>query len=304
MLKLTRRQRVRLVDLADATIRRTLEGDAGAPAALNHYEAVGSTVSTALPATADAWQAPLRPLGLKVNVIGSFSFGAPKVEVVESGVAHCVDLGAVLIIVDDQSGSTPDRRALLLGSGLQGETAQPAQRRLYAEWPAFRFTGAAYGDEWRDFRSPEAAPAGYFARVELGQGAPAWTLSPCAGSGKRRARVSLGGAIVAMFAGAGGRKATPGGSDAWSRTVDELLNRTAGATVAGLGRHPTVRSATTYKSACGAGLVVVQTPEGLPLEAAFAQIAAPDYAPPEGPMSVAHFICRKVEPFDYGAGTA
>ena len=286
VLKLTPSQRVELANLADAAIRRTLAGEAGVPAAANLLEAIGATVSTAIPAAGDAWRRVLQPLGVRVNVMAAFSFGCPKVELVGNGPARRCDLGSLLVIADDLTGRVPDRRALLLSSRLRGDEAGPAQRRLYADWPPFRFTDDAYGDGVRDLQAADAKPAGCFAEIDLTREASAWTLAAPSRTGRVRAQGSLGAALAAMTTGAGGRKASARGSDGWSQMVGELLNRTVRATVGGLGPHPTVRSTSAYKGEFGSGFVVFENRDGLPLELALPQAADRGHVLVEGPISL------------------
>jgi hypothetical protein len=292
VLNLTRPQRVQLAGLADIAIRSALAGELGVPAASNLFEAIGATVSTALPATGDDWQGVLQPLGVRVDVVGAFSFGCPKVELVGNGPARRCDLGSVLAIVDDLTAPVPDRRALFFSSRLLGDEAEPAQRKLYAEWPAFRFMDDAYRDGWRDLQASDAEPAGCFVEIDLTRGRPAWTLLGAAAAGRPRLRPSVGAALADMTVGVGGRKAIPDGPDAWSQLVDELLKRTARATVGGPGPELKVRSTAIYKGQCGSGFVVFENREELPLKSAIARAVGRGHVLVEGPMSIVHFVLR------------
>jgi len=295
MLKLTRSQQAQLADLADATICRTLAGEESVPAAANLFEAIGATVSAALPSVGDAWRSMLRPLGVRVNAIGAFSFGCPKVELVDNGVPRRCDLATILAIVDDLTGPVPDRRALLLGSRLRGAKEDPVQRRLFAEWPPFRLADPIYRDSLRDMRSSGIQPAGCFAEIDLARRESVWRLLAPTRTGRTRPRGTLGSALAAMACGVGGGKATARGLDDWSQTVHELLNRSARATMIGLSAQPEVRSATTYRGESGSGFVVFENREGLPLESALAKAVSSGPALVEAPISVVHVVFRDVD---------
>jgi hypothetical protein len=186
----------------------------------------------------------------------------------------------------------------------QGDRTESDEQRLYATWPSFRFTDGAYHDGWRDLAVQEGAPVGCIAEFNLAQKAQSCAVLPPAGAGRAGSSRSVGSTLVAMITGAAGRKATLRGSDAWSRTVDELLTRTARATVGGLGPQRTVRSAATYKGDSGSGFVVLENRAGLPLEAALTKAGARGSAPAEGPISVVHVTVSRSGPLDQVVGRA
>jgi hypothetical protein len=291
MLKLTRAQQERLAELVDSTVSSTLLGKQGVPAAANLLEAIGATVSSALPACGDAWRRVLQPLGLRVNVIGAFSFGCPKVEIAAEAEVRRCDLGSLLLVVDDLRRHQADRRALLLSMRLAGGEVNPVQEQLYATWPAFRLAGGAYRDGPRDL-GMLGGEAGSFFEIDL-EGGPTWNLSR---DGERHGAQlnTLGAQLAAMTVGRSGRRATVHGADPWSATVGELLNRTARVAIDGLGPQSSVRSATTYEGESGSGLVVLEHREGLPLESALAQAQRHGHAGLEGPISVANVMFRTV----------
>jgi hypothetical protein len=291
MLKLTRAQQRRLADLVDLKVRRTLLGDGGVPRAANLLEAIGATVSSALPASGDAWRDVLRPLGVRLNLVGAFSFGCPKVDVVIGSRTRRCDLGSLLLVVDDLRRLVGDRRALLVSLRLSGDEADPVQRRLYSEWPAFQLADSAYGADLRNLRSSIDDPPGRFAQIDLARKEPRWSLIEP--SGGIVAHKTLGVLLAAMTVGRAGRTAIVGGPDAWSQTVRELLNRTALAAVGGLRSLAGARSATTYEGEAGSGFVVLENRVELPLESALALTADRGMKLAEGPISVAHVMLRR-----------
>lgn len=309
MLTLSRPVRRRLADLADGEIRRTFAGHAGAPAPLEAREAAGATISTALPAAADAWSSVLQTLGLKCQVIGAFSLGVPIVRFLSGGIACRCGLADLMIIVDDLTGQTPDRRALLvraLSMAANDEGAGWAEHQLFAEWPPFEFENLAYSRGPLGLRPASEAAAeisGCLAQIDLASGAAPWTLLTPVDAGKDGVPRSLGAALAFMAGGSFGRKATPGGSDDWSRTLDELLRRTATATIEGLRPHPQMRSVTTYKGERGSGFVVFENRTGLKIEAALANGPATLNALTEGPLSVVQVVFTAGEAVKIATGT-
>jgi hypothetical protein len=294
MLKLARATQLQMTVLADAEIHRALSGQTGAPPPLDTQEALGVTVSSALPAVADAWSGVLRALGIGVRAICAFSFGGPIVVFRAEGAERRCSLGAALIVIDDLSGPTAARRALLLSvPGAAGERDGPdgPQQYLYAKWPAFRFEDG-YQSTPREFECGQGGvcAAGEIARIDLSSPCPAWTFPAAAHN--RDSHDSLGACLVALAIGAAGREVTPGGSDDWSLTVHELLQRTAAASVSGLRPHPMLRTATTYRGDRGSGVIVFENRTNLPIETALSESAALATRPAEGPISVIHFAFK------------
>ena len=289
MLNLQPDIRKRLAGLADSHIRRALTGVAGMAAPLDAREALGTTVSLALPATADAWRPVLRPDGLTARVFGVFSLGAPIVTFADEAAKGRDRLADLLVVVEDRTGQRPERRAALVRTKLavandtepDGLTARIGAGRL-----AFRFDDAAYDSRLRDLQMEGAE--GYKAEIELPSSAPDWRLTPLAGPDGRRA--SLGAWLVAMACGRRGREAGGRETDDWSRTVEELRDRTARATMQGLTPDPRLRSLATHRGALGSGFVVFEDRTGLGVEQALASGPPPDGALAEAPLSLVHVI--------------
>ena len=78
-------------------------------------EAVAAVVSVALPALTAAWKPLLAPQGLTAQIIGVFSHQSPYVTFTDSkGGPQQRELADLLLVVDDLTGGTPDRRAQLI----------------------------------------------------------------------------------------------------------------------------------------------------------------------------------------------
>jgi len=293
MLRLPRKIREELAAMVDEGIERTLRGDAARPAALDAREAVGMTVSAAVPAAADSWAPVLAQRGLSARITGAFSFGAPMLEYLCAGEILRCSLADLLLVVDDFTNEPHRRRGLLLRIRLQTaneNAATPAEARLDAEWPSFRLTGPGYRAGQRSLRDVAAAmptPSGQGEINHSPQGPSGWTVR-WPEPGHDGGGLSLGLALIEMAVGRFGRPAPLDERDDWSRTVGELLRRTALGSLSGLGRHHIYRSVETYASHVGHGLVVFENRSGQRLEKALATVAREWPPSAEGPISVVH----------------
>ena len=302
MLKLSPAVRRRLADHVDGEVGKALAGRCGMAAPMDLREAVGATVSAGLPAAADAWANVLAPLGLTVNVISAFSFGAPLVEFTTDGTSRRCRISDLMVVVDDLTGPSPDRRAMLLKTRLAAANdgdPGPAERQLYERWPPFRFTDASYANGDRVFQAaqtPATARHGGLAEIDLSPSSRGWVVLPPDAMASVGARDSLGRWLLDLATG-GGTIAARGGGDDWSRTVDELLSRTANATMWGLGPNPRFRSVATYKGRLGSGFVVFENTGELQMQSALLDgAAAPDMGSlVEGPLSIVHIIFGPAE---------
>jgi len=285
-----------LADLVDLQILRGLKGQTGMPAPLNAREALGATVCTALPASADAWRSVLRPIGLIPHITGSFSFGAPLAEYREGSAVRRCPIGDLMLVVDDLTGCAPDRRAVLLRSRLapaDESRLDTAQARLYAQWPPFRFVGDAFASRERDFKRSadcSAASAGCLAEVDLSFARLGWRVSDPMGGDGASVCGGIGALVAEMAQGLRGRRADPRGQDDWSVTIEELLRRTAAATVDGLGRQNKQRSVVVYRGACGSGLVTVDDPANLRIDRLLSSDPADQQSCAEAPISTVHLV--------------
>lgn len=287
MLKLNRKMVWDLAAIADREIHATLSGQRSTPAAQNRVEAVGMTVSSALPAAAEAWRPLMSRLGVRARLVGAFSFGAPLVEIIDAaGARRHVPLADLMIVVDDFRSAHASRMALLIRTRLAtDETKDEANETqgLDPARPALRMRGRGYGKAPRDLRNPAAARSAEDSGRRLatiGLRPAAWA---CTKQGATDGDLTLGRVIAAMAAGREGRPATRGGRDDWSLTIDELLKRTVHATLRALASPTeTLRSATTVAGMAGTGHVLFENPTQAPYEEAIVIDGL------EGPISVVH----------------
>ncbi|MBW8814299.1 MAG: hypothetical protein JF588_12805 [Caulobacterales bacterium] len=293
MLKLNRRALWELAELTDREVGATLMGQRDAPPAQNRLEAVGMTVSSALPTAVEAWRPLMSRLGVRARLVGAFSFGAPQIEVSDpAGKPRRGPLADLMMIVDDLRPTFAGRTALLIRAGLQAEAVGGppeagacALRDLYDTWPAFRFRRRGYAESPRDLRGEMAADnPGRRATISLRPGG--WSLDAANGD----VGLTLGRLLALMATGAEGRPATRGGEDDWSVTVDELLKETVQATLRGLASPtPALRSATTFVGEAGTGHVLFENPTDRNYEQAVGVAGL------EGPISVVH-LCLDAAP--------
>ena len=243
MLDLSRAARFQLEAQTDKCIGKALAGRSGFPAPRNKTEALGITLSTALPAGGDAWSPIVARARAAVHLVGAFSFGAPFIEFMDAnGAPQRCALADAMVVVDDLTGPVPDRRALLLSadiatgiSNAEAET-QPARVEPYADWLPFRLTNNRYSRQLRSLNGTDNIARGECRRhvtYDLQTCTTRCTPSDDRVSTDLGAR-TLGSVLAGMVLGKEGWKAVPGGADDWSATVDELLCATRGSTVAGL----------------------------------------------------------------------
>jgi len=176
---------------------------------------------------------------------GVFCHGSPQVSFTDAaGTSRRCELADLLIVVDDCTGTAvSDRRALLVQAKLfssagtistSGTAAH--QLDLYSRWPSFTFTSSAYKATSRDFAASGpglVGESGRYGGIDLSPRPVVWehiipSSSMTAGTGTQLADF-LSEMVIGSTA--FGREATPGGSDDWSSTVDELLSVTAAQTV-------------------------------------------------------------------------
>jgi hypothetical protein len=251
-------------------------------------------VSQALPAAADAWQRLLRPLGVRSYLRGVFSFGAPQVAFTAFEDSYRCALGDLLLVVEDVTNQTRDRRALLLQC--RDLTANQNERRaeqvLFRSWPPFRFVAPEYDSQTRAFADDGTFEAGSVATVDLLSAQPRWTVihdpEPPGRPGE-----SLGATLVGVLVGRLGQADDEGASD-WSLTLDDLMKRTLTATRLGLWPHPRFRAAETYRGDHASGAVVFEGPSNSPVGRVLAQSRNHIPRDQEGPISLVHLLLHRL----------
>lgn len=222
---------------ADVEVRKALTlGGGGVGVPSGEVSAVAAVVLGGVPGIATAWNPHLSGK-YSCSITGVFVHGSPKVDFVDhSGANRNCELGDLLVVVDEIRGNAiHDRRANLVQAKL---TPPPGtfslklggliQLDLYRYWHPFTFTSKSFVKGLRDFNAAgtpgSPVDSGNFGGIDLvgsprlwGQTVPAVTMSVASNP-------ELGTFIADMATGAGGgRPATPGGTDDWSRTIDELL---------------------------------------------------------------------------------
>ncbi len=296
MLNLGSAITVQLAARADEAVGRVLAGETGMAPPLDAREALGATVSAGLPGAADAWLEILEPEGLALGLVGAFSFGAPIVEFQAGGASHRCSIADLMIVVDDLTGRERDRRALLLRTRQTVANDAPcsdAERSLDEGWPAFRFVDEAEnaGPTPRRRLGGETRFS-CLAQVDLMLPARTWRMVGCTVTPGMAEGVSLGRLIVEMARGRAGRRAPEFDGDDWSRTLNDLLVRTASATMDGLRPHQRFRSLMTHQGQAGTGFVVFENRTDLEITAALAGGHGRAEGS-EGPLSVTHVTFRK-----------
>jgi hypothetical protein len=290
MLKLSRKLRCEFAALVDREVAATLAGHRAEPAAQNRFEAIGMTLSSALPAAVEAWRPVAGTLGVRARLVGAFSLGAPRVEFTDrAGRARTSALADLMILVDDLRPQEQGRSAMLVrtveagAGGTERDDGMRVAPELYDAWPAFRFQGAPGASVMRRLgqHSPSAAPedSTRLAAIDLRPGSEGWAYR-----GPRGTRVSFGALLAAMATGSAGRPAVRGGEDDWSLMIDQLIRRTASATLKGLSApEADLRSAETFSGESGTGYVLFESRTG------YCGTAA-ELTSQDGPVSVAHLV--------------
>jgi hypothetical protein len=229
----------RLASAADTALRPVLKTGAVAHGQTTPTGEVGFVAAAVLggvPAIAGAWRPILGPAGYKLRVNGVFCHQTPQATFSDtSGVSRTCELADLLVVIDDLTGGSQNRRwATLIQAKMAassgGKTITQAmdlrQLDLYTRWPSFTLP-AGYHPAPRDFSTCSYAglafDCGRYGLID-GQPNPLWhqqspALAMPAGG------LELG-AFLAHMVEAGqtgfGREAT-GTSDDWSRTVEELM---------------------------------------------------------------------------------
>lgn len=300
MLNLTKAERSQLATAADNAVSDALDGTVTgwrSKAPTNEPDAVAAVVSVGMPATAPGWTSVLSPLGYTVQFIGVFCHQTPKVDFLDAaGAAQNCELADLLIVVDNDGkpANVTDRRALLVQAKMAHRPALALNGRdriqfdLLSRWPQFKFSAHHYPKNWRDIGGPGTPPGLFdsasYGAIDLLPSTVAWQQLDVSnlsmGSGR-----SFGETLAAMAAGLEGRDATPGGSDDWSSTVEELLSTTYKAIAGGYPGTP-------WRGVTTIAFAVPGTSIGL-------AILPPGGQPPglrgerqDGPISVIHIRIR------------
>ncbi len=304
MLHLSQAARLQLEAYTDECIGKALAGCSGFPAPLSKIEALGATLSTALPAAADAWSHVVARARAAVHLVGAFSFGVPSIEFLAAdGAPQRCALADAMIVVDNLMGPVPERRAILLTADIaegidnpQVKT-QPGRAELYANWPPFRLINSRYSPQVRTLNETGGGTLRGGCRRHVIYDLRNCTTF-CSAPSSDQASDDLGprtfgSVLVGLAVGAEGWCAVPGGDDDWSVTIDDLLVATRGSTVAGLtpGRAD-ARTAQTYGGEHGTGYVLFLNQTDQPIEEAIVNGYIDDRltGEREGPLSVVHII--------------
>lgn len=219
---------------------------------------VAAIVIGAIGPIAITWGSRLRPAGISLTLQAVFCHGTPQVTFQPTGkhkyptktinrvVKGQCELADLLLVIDDTTGDPNQKKiaarraALIQAKKLKSATStrvalsgnELAQLDLLENWPAFEFASPGYTSGSRDFVAGAApgvpATSGSYGVIDQYQVPPDWDQVPPAPPiqipgvefGTFLAGLADGGAA------ASGRAATPGGTDHWSSTIDELLSKT------------------------------------------------------------------------------
>ncbi|WP_397422527.1 hypothetical protein [Phenylobacterium sp.] len=209
-----------------------------------------------MPQIAQAWSAIVSGQGYSLTVQAVFVHGRPQVTFTASGnvsglPASCqCELADLLLVIDDQTAPLPGLRRAALVQAKMIKASGSARLRandlvqldLLQNWPTFKMMGAGYNlMRNRDFTagvsSTTADRSGSYGAIDARSSPPDWLQSlpssvagPPPGYIVYNAGQDLGDYFAMMADGVRptGRRATPGGADDWSYTIDELLNVTGG----------------------------------------------------------------------------
>ncbi|WP_165191652.1 hypothetical protein [Caulobacter soli] len=243
----------RLAQAADGPIVGALDGSLlgwKSAAPTNEPDAVAAVVSAGIPRAAAAWRPILGPLGRRADIVGIFTHCTPKVEFTDGAgdLQHC-ELADLLIVVDDVTGASPDRRAMLV-QAKQGapptktltESGDLVQLELLSTWPSFTFYQKPYFRADRDIGASgtpgRVSQSGEYGMIDLQARPPGWAHAAPANPLIFAAQSTLGLLLARMVCGAAGREVTIGGSDPWSDTVETLLQVTFHAAAASYPGRP------------------------------------------------------------------
>jgi hypothetical protein len=237
----------------------------------------------------------LKPLGYRVSITGVFCHASPQVRFTDSGgTTRTCELADLLVVIDDKSSSSPDRRAGLVQAKLCSTTGAIStsgtaahQLDLYRNWPTFVFTSSAYPATARTFSSSPlgmVGDSGRYGGIDLVASPREWKQIPAAPSMTMGAGLDLSDYLAGAATGSDGRAALIGRGDDWSDTVEDLLTVTMTQTFthrASIGASPRPRQTTAIAFAT----------DGLEPRTEFhfldsAPPRRPDEPSPEGPEDV------------------
>lgn len=230
-----------LAQAADTEIDRLLtNGPPGMPIPRGEVDFVATVTLGAPAALAAVWRPILNPAGYSVTITGVMCHQTPMVDFHDAGgtLQRC-ELADLLLVADDGTGTAPPRRVAALVQAKMSKGATTAltapgdlvQLDLMTRWPPFTLP-PAFPTGARDFHTCShpgtALDCGRYGLIDR-QPNPDWLQYPPA------QRMGPGGDRLGTFLAqmleqgqtAWGREAT-GTADDWSRTVDDLMQVTAG----------------------------------------------------------------------------
>lgn len=231
-------------DAEDAIRLALRNGAPGQPKPTDEPSFVASVVLGAVPDIAARWSKHLKPAGIGLDVTGLLCHGTPKVDFSAAGrpwsqPTVCRELGDLLVVHDHLSPGKSSRTAVLVQAkkSSSGVVRRPDQHQLhlYVSWPVFQSTFSTFPAGQRDFSNAtscgQMVDCGRYGIIHTRSpgGADWFVVPPAAPPLNVQAGITLGSYMTRMLDATAigfGRRATQGGSDDWSKTVDDLLRIT------------------------------------------------------------------------------